>query len=92
MFCSKMPPCDFRYSIRSRSTEDTLRNENADKAAEYMRYAEHCVATAKTLPDREDRSLHREMAAEWLRLAQRIAEDAAHSAQSISKRRKTSQG
>ena len=64
-------------------------NENADKAAEYMRYAERCVETAKTLLDREDRRLHREMAAEWLRLAQLIAEDAADSARSSPKARKT---
>jgi hypothetical protein len=68
-----------------------LRNQNADKAAEYMRYAERCVETAKTLRDREDRSLHREMAAEWLRLAQLIAEEAADSAQSSPKRRKIRQ-
>ena len=67
-------------------------NENADKAAVYTRYAECCVETAKTLRDREDRSLQREMAAEWLRLAQLIAEDAAYSARSSPKRRKTRQG
>jgi hypothetical protein len=71
---------------------DTLGNENAGKAAEYMRYAERCVETAKTLLDREDRSLFREMAAEWLRLAPLIAENVAHSARSSPKRRKTSQG
>jgi hypothetical protein len=67
-----------------------LGSENADKATEYVRYAEHCVETAKTLRDREERSLHREMAAEWLRLAQLIAEDAANSARSGPKARKTS--
>jgi hypothetical protein len=41
----------------------------ADKAAEYVNYARHCLKTAETLPDRESRILHREMAAEWLRLA-----------------------
>jgi DNA primase len=69
---------------------DTLGHGNADKAAEYTRYAKRCVETAKTLPDREDRSLHREMAAEWLRLAERLVEEATFSAQP--KRRKTSQG
>jgi hypothetical protein len=69
-----------------------LRNQNADKAAEYTHYAEHCVETAKILPDQEDRTLHREMAAEWLRLAELIAERATLSAQPSLKRRKTSRG
>jgi hypothetical protein len=69
---------------------DTLGNGNADKAAEYTRYAEHCVEMAKILRDREDRSLHREMAAEWLKLAQRLIEEATFSVQQ--NRRKTNQG
>jgi hypothetical protein len=39
------------------------------KAAEYQVYAEHCVRTAAMIPDRESRVLLREMAAEWLKLA-----------------------
>ena len=69
-----------------------MRNENADKAAEYTHYAERCVETAKTLTNQEDRTLHREMAAEWLRLAQLIAERATLSAQPSLKRRKTTRG
>ena len=65
---------------------------NADKAAEYMGFAEHCVETTMILSDHEARTLHREMAAEWIRLAQRIAEDAALRAQSIPKRRQTGRG
>jgi hypothetical protein len=57
--------------------EGTLGIGNAGKAAEYTHYAEHCVETAKILPNQEDRSLHREMAAEWLRLAQLISEEKA---------------
>ena len=53
-----------------------MRNGDADEAAVYTRYAERCVETAKTLRDREERSPLREMAAEWLRLAERIAEEA----------------
>jgi hypothetical protein len=87
-----VPFSDFRYPARPNRRSNTLRSENADKAAEYVRYAECCVETAKTLPDREGRSLHREMAAEWLKLAHLIAEDAAYSAPSSPKRRKTSQG
>jgi len=56
---------------------------NADKAAEYTRYAEHCVNTARTLREQEARVLHREMAAEWIRLAQLAAEDVALGARSV---------
>ena len=52
----------------------------ADKAMEYVNFAEHCLKIARALPDREDRVVHREMAAEWTKLAQTMAEDAAHSA------------
>jgi hypothetical protein len=64
-----------------------LRITNADKAAEYMRYAEHCVKTAKILGQHEARN--REMAAEWMELAQRRMEEATSGAQSIPQRRKT---
>jgi hypothetical protein len=55
---------------------------NANKAAQYTRYAEHCVETARTLREQEARILHREMAAEWIRLAQLIAEEVALGARS----------
>jgi hypothetical protein len=41
----------------------------ADKAMEYQRYAEHCLRMAALLPKREDRIIHREMSAEWFKLA-----------------------
>ena len=47
----------------------------ADKADEYMHHAEHCMKTARTISDREPRILHRQMAAEWIKLAQAMAED-----------------
>jgi hypothetical protein len=53
---------------------------NADKAAEYTRYAEQCVETARILRHHEARTFHREMVAEWIRLAQLTAEEAALSA------------
>ncbi len=63
---------------------------NADKAAEFTRYAELCVETAKILPHHEARILHREMAAEWIRLAQgMVEEDAKLSAKPARRRRKT---
>jgi hypothetical protein len=65
---------------------------NVDKAAEYARYCEHCIQTARVLRRHEARTLHRETAAEWIRLAQRLAEDAAFAAQTIPKRRKARRG
>lgn len=55
----------------------------ADKANEYIGYMEHCLTIARSLPDRKDRIVHREMAAEWVRLAQMMTEDAAHGAHAI---------
>jgi hypothetical protein len=63
----------------------------ADKADDYRRYAEHCLETARLLPGQEARMLHREMAGEWINLAQRIAEDAALGERPM-RRRKTSRG
>ena len=45
----------------------------ADQAMTYASYAEHCLKMAELLPDRESRVIHREMAAEWLRLAGQAA-------------------
>jgi hypothetical protein len=36
---------------------------------EYIIYAEHCLAIARTISSREYRIVLREMAAEWTRLA-----------------------
>ena len=72
--------------------EDTLGRTDADKAAEYIRYAEQCVEAARTLRHQDARSLHREMAAEWIRLAQQVAEGAAFGSQPNRKRRKSGQG
>jgi hypothetical protein len=43
----------------------------ADKREEYVRYAEHCLAMAKIVSDQPSRILLREMAAEWLKLAEK---------------------
>ena len=40
-----------------------------DKYRDYVRYAEHCVEMARIAPDRKSRGIQREMAAEWLRIA-----------------------
>jgi hypothetical protein len=40
-----------------------------DKHKEYARYAAHCLQMVTAAKDQETRSIQREMAAEWLRLA-----------------------
>jgi DNA primase len=45
----------------------------ADKAIEYAGYARHCLRVVGAIPARKDRIIHREMAAEWLRLADQAA-------------------
>jgi hypothetical protein len=39
---------------------------------EYARYAAHCLQIVTAAKDQETRSIQREMAAEWLRLADAI--------------------
>jgi hypothetical protein len=39
------------------------------KHKEYVRYAEHCLKMIGTTQDQESLSINREMAAEWLKLA-----------------------
>jgi len=39
------------------------------KHKEYARYAEHCLNMVAATRDQDSRSINREMAAEWLRLA-----------------------
>jgi len=40
-----------------------------DKHKDYVRYAEHCLKRVPVTPDQEYRVVQREMAAEWLKLA-----------------------
>ena len=40
-----------------------------DKFKDYTRYAEHCLNMVAETTDQESRSIRRDMAAEWLRLA-----------------------
>jgi hypothetical protein len=42
--------------------------------AEYTHIAEHCLAMAKLAPDQQSRIIQREMAAEWLRRADKVDE------------------
>jgi hypothetical protein len=40
-----------------------------DKHKEYVRFAVHCLEIVPAIPDQEYRTTQREMAAEWLKLA-----------------------
>jgi hypothetical protein len=46
--------------------------QSARQSKEYVRYAEHCLAMAKLAPDQQSRLVQREMAAEWLKLADEL--------------------
>jgi hypothetical protein len=46
--------------------------KNDDTYKDYVRYAEHCLNMVAATTDQESRRLQREMAAEWLRLAEAI--------------------
>jgi hypothetical protein len=43
-----------------------------DQHKEYTRYAEHCLNMVTATTDQDARVINREMAAEWLRLADAI--------------------
>src|ERR1700719_3871580 len=43
-----------------------------NKHKDYVRYAEHCLKMVPQAPDQEDRNVQREMAAEWLKLADAV--------------------
>jgi hypothetical protein len=43
-----------------------------DKHKEYVRYAEHCLKTATVITDQKSRAVLREMAAEWLKIADAV--------------------
>jgi DNA primase len=65
----------------------------ADKAIEYASYAKHCLKVVEKIPDQESRIIHREMAAEWFKLADQAAnEDAALKAQAHRTGKRTDHG
>jgi hypothetical protein len=47
----------------------------SDKAIEYLDYARHCLKVVMKIPDQASRVIHREMAAEWFKLADQAAAD-----------------
>jgi hypothetical protein len=50
-------------------------NKASDKAMEYSDYARHCLKIVMKIPDQASRVIHREMAAEWFKLADQAAAD-----------------
>jgi hypothetical protein len=45
-----------------------------NKHKEYVRYANHCLEMVAVAKDQESRSIQREMAGEWLRLADTLVD------------------
>ena len=45
-----------------------------DKHNDYVRYATHCLNLVPQIAAQQDRAINREMAAEWLKLADDIME------------------
>jgi hypothetical protein len=43
-----------------------------DKHTDYVRYAEHCLEMVPAASEQEFRAIQREMAAEWLKLADAV--------------------
>jgi hypothetical protein len=58
--------------LNRRISEEIMAIPKNDQHREYTRYAEHCLKLVPAIPDQEYRSVQREMAAEWLRLADAI--------------------
>ena len=42
------------------------------KHKEYVRYSDYCLKMAKSATGEKSRTIHREMAAEWLKLADAV--------------------
>jgi hypothetical protein len=55
-----------------KSATDIMAILNKDKHKEYARYAAHCLGMAPAATEQEAGVIQREMAAEWLRLAEDI--------------------
>lgn len=45
----------------------------SDRYKDYIRYAEHCLNLVPIIGAQKNRAINREMAAEWIRLAEAIA-------------------
>jgi hypothetical protein len=62
------PACGFE----SRKGEEMTHGDkqSIDLRVRYVGYATHCLELAKTTTDQKSRNILREMAAEWLKLAE----------------------
>jgi hypothetical protein len=47
-----------------------MADRSIDKREQYVAFATHCLQLAKVEADRQSRAVLREMAAEWLKLAE----------------------
>jgi len=47
-----------------------MAGQSFDKREQYVAYATHCLQLAKVAADQKSRALLREMASEWLKLAE----------------------
>jgi hypothetical protein len=52
--------------------EYVVKTPKNDKHKEYSHYAEHCLQMVPKIPDQEYRAIQREMAAEWIKLAEAV--------------------
>ncbi len=59
---------NFRLNVR----EGIMTAPKNDKFKDYARYADYCLNVVAAPTDQESRSIQREMAAEWLRLADTV--------------------
>ena len=57
---------------RRRQRGTIMATPKIDRHKDYARYAEHCLNMVTAAKDQESRAIQREMAAEWLRLADAI--------------------
>jgi hypothetical protein len=52
-----------------------MATSKSDTAIEYANYGRHCLKIVRELSDQDARVIHREMAAEWFRLADQAAHE-----------------
>jgi len=67
LFCTDLIP-GTRHEI-PHDEEGIMADPKINKHKEYVRYANHCLEMVLMAKDQESRSIQREMAGEWLRLA-----------------------
>jgi hypothetical protein len=54
------------------ASEEVMATPKNDKHREYAQYAAHCLDMVTVTKEQDSRSIQREMAAEWIRLADAI--------------------